>query len=83
MMLSVVVPFIIFFYVSSKTAGQIGSGYFLGKIGAVANAEQSAKVGNGPKTLKSLKSAGKWAPGFAEKIGVGVATAALKSALGI
>lgn len=50
--------------------------------GAVAAAEQSARQGNGPKVIKYLKSGGKWALSVAEKIGVGVATAAIKGALG-
>jgi len=52
-------------------------------VGAIAAAEQAAKSGNGPKALEFLKSAGKWALDVAEKIGVGVATAAIKSTLGI
>ena len=52
-------------------------------VGAVAAAEQAAKNGNGPKALRFLKSAGKWALDMAEKIGVGVATAAIKGAMGI
>jgi hypothetical protein len=52
-------------------------------VGAVAIAEQAAKAGNGPKALESLKSAGKWALELSEKIGIGVATAAIKTALGL
>jgi hypothetical protein len=51
--------------------------------GAVAAAEQSARQKDGPKALEYLKTAGSWALGVAEKIGVGVATTALKSALGL
>jgi hypothetical protein len=50
-------------------------------VGAIAAAEQSAKAGNGPKTIELLKSAGTWTLGVAEKIGLDVATAAIKSAL--
>jgi Pentapeptide repeats (8 copies) len=50
-------------------------------IGAVAEAEKAAKAGNGPKVLEQLSKAGRWALDNAEKIGVGVATAALKTAL--
>lgn len=50
--------------------------------GAVAAAEQSALQGDGPKVVEYLKSGGKWALSVAEKIGVGVATAAIKGALG-
>ena len=52
-------------------------------IGAVANAEVAAKEGNGPKTLEWLGKAGNWTLDNAAKIGVGVATAALKTALGL
>jgi hypothetical protein len=52
-------------------------------IGAVANAEVAAKEGDGPKTLEWLGKAGKWALDNATKIGVGVATSALKTALGL
>ena len=51
--------------------------------GAVAAAEQSARQKDGPKTIEYLKSAGKWALSTAQKIGVNVATEALKSALGM
>jgi hypothetical protein len=51
--------------------------------GAVAAAEQSARQKDGPKVIEYLKSAGKWALQLAEKIGVGVATAVLKGALGL
>lgn len=52
-------------------------------IGQVAMAEKAAKEGNGPSALEHLKSAGKWAFDVATKIGVGVATVAVKSALGL
>ena len=52
-------------------------------IGAIASAESSAKEGNGPKALEDLKNAGKWALDKASKIGVPVAIAALKAALGL
>jgi hypothetical protein len=52
-------------------------------IGAVANAEVAAKEGNGPKTLEFLSKAGQWTLDNATKIGVGIATAALKTALGL
>lgn len=53
------------------------------EIGAIATAEIEAKKGNGANALQALASAGKWSLSVAEKIGVGVATAALKTALGI
>jgi len=52
-------------------------------VGAVANAEIAAKNGDGPAVLKHLKTAGKWSLSCAEKIGTGVAVAALKTSLGI
>jgi uncharacterized protein YjbI with pentapeptide repeats len=52
-------------------------------IGAIASAEVAAKEGNGPKTFEWLGKAGKWTLDNATKIGVGVATAALKTALGL
>ncbi len=53
------------------------------EIGAIATAEIEANKGNGANALHALSKAGKWSLGVAEKIGVGVATAALKTALGI
>ncbi len=52
-------------------------------IGAIASAESSAKKGNGPETLELLSKAGKWALDVAIKIGIPVATEALKTALGL
>ena len=50
-------------------------------IGAVANAELAADAGDGPGALAWLAKAGQWTLDNASKIGVGVATAALKAAL--
>ncbi len=52
-------------------------------VGQVAAAEKAAGAGDGPSALEHLKSAGTWVWDFATKIGVGVATAAAKSALGL
>lgn len=52
------------------------------EIGTVAAAEIEAKKGDGPKALSVLAKTGKWTIGVAEKIGVGVATAAIKTACG-
>lgn len=52
-------------------------------IGEVASAQTAASEGNGPKALEHLKNAGKWAFDTSTKIGIGVATAALKTALGL
>lgn len=48
---------------------------------AVGDAAQAAQAGNGLAVLDHLKSAGKWALDVATKIGVSVATEALKTAL--
>jgi hypothetical protein len=50
-------------------------------IGAVADAEEAAAKGDGPAALRYLKSAGEWTLGIAEKIGVAVATEALKKTM--
>ncbi len=47
-------------------------------IAAVAEAEEAANNGDGSMTLRHLKTAGKWALGIAEKIGVSVAAEAIK-----
>ena len=52
-------------------------------IGAIASAEVSAKDGDGPKTLEWLAKAGQWALDNSTKIGIPVATEALKKALGL
>jgi hypothetical protein len=52
-------------------------------IGAIANAEVSASQGNGADTISWLSKTGEWSLDAATKIGVGVATAALKMSLGI
>lgn len=51
--------------------------------GAVAAAEESARKKDGPKVIEYLKTAGKWALDVAKEIGVPVAEAAIKSALGL
>ena len=52
-------------------------------IGAVATAQAAAENGDGPGALAHLETAGKWALDVATKIGVGVATAAIKSSMGM
>ena len=52
-------------------------------VGEIALAEVAAKKHDGPTALKHLKKAGKWALEVAEKIGVGVATAAIKASIGV
>jgi hypothetical protein len=51
--------------------------------GAIAAAEECARQEDGPKVVEYLKTGGKWALGVAEKVGVGLATAALKAAIGV
>jgi hypothetical protein len=52
-------------------------------IGEIAAAETAAKNGDRPKALQHLKSAGSWVWDIGTKVGIGVATAAAKSALGL
>lgn len=52
-------------------------------IGEVAAAQTAAAEGKGAKALEHLRSGGRWAFDVSTKIGVGVATAALKTALGL
>jgi hypothetical protein len=49
--------------------------------GAIAAAESAARRGDGVTTLTHLRSAGRWCLGIAEKVGVPLATEALKRAL--
>ncbi|MCG7568717.1 hypothetical protein MHM89_02145 [Pseudoalteromonas sp. CNC9-20] len=53
------------------------------EIGNVASAQQEAEAGNGPKALEFLKLTGKKTLEIAEKIGIGVAVAAIKASTGI
>lgn len=50
-------------------------------IGEVAAAQTAAAQGDGAKALEYLKSAGQWAFDVSTKIGIGVAIAAIKTAL--
>lgn len=52
-------------------------------IEAVAAAEVAAKAGSGPRALEHLRNVGMWGLQIAEKVGVEVATAAIKSTLGV
>lgn len=49
----------------------------------VAEAERQARAGDQSRTLEHLKAAGKWALGFAEKVGVSLAAAVIRSSLGM
>ncbi len=51
------------------------------EIGNIASAEEEAKNNNGAKALEYLSKVSKWGLGVAEKIGVAVATSAIKSAI--
>jgi hypothetical protein len=51
--------------------------------GALLEAEKSAKAGNPSATGKALARVGKWVLRTAETIGVGLAVAALKMAIGL
>lgn len=52
-------------------------------IGEVAAAQKAAAVGDGPKTISHLQKAGSWAFDISNKVGIGVATAAVKNMLGL
>ena len=52
-------------------------------VGAVAEAEQAAAKGDENSTLKALKRAGSWALDKASAVGVALAAAALRKALGL
>ena len=53
------------------------------EIGSIASAEMEAQKGDGDKAVETLSKAGKWSLGVAEKIGLGLATAVIKTALGL
>lgn len=52
-------------------------------IGNISAAQKAATTGDGPKAIEYLKNAGQWALQAAQKIGVDVAVAAIKSSLGL
>ncbi|MET0527597.1 MAG: hypothetical protein ABW003_04500 [Microvirga sp.] len=49
------------------------------EIGQIARAEKAAASGDAHEVLSALKGVGKWTLGIAEKVGVGLVIAALKS----
>nr|WP_294511494.1 hypothetical protein [uncultured Rhodopila sp.] len=51
--------------------------------GQIATAEHAARVGDRQGTAAALKAAGAWALKIAEEIGVGVAVASIKGAIGL
>jgi hypothetical protein len=52
-------------------------------LAEVSQAQLAATAGDGPKALSHLAKAGQWALGIATAIGANLATAAIKSALGL
>lgn len=52
-------------------------------VAAIGRAEKAAKLGDETSVLQALKSAGQWALDIATKIGVEVASTALRTALGL
>lgn len=52
-------------------------------VAAIAQAEKSAKAADGPSVIKHLHAAGSWALDTAKSIGVEVAAAAIKAAIGL
>lgn len=66
-----------------ELAGKAESANERDSVAAVGKAIEAADSGNGPQVLQHLKTAGKWAFDIATKIGVAVAAAAAKVALGL
>jgi hypothetical protein len=64
-------------------AGDVSSSERAIALGEVAQAEVAAGENDGPRTLKHLAAAGKWALETAEKIGVSLTAAVIKSNLGL
>lgn len=52
-------------------------------VGEIADAEQAAKLGNGPSVIKHLKSAGKWVLDVSTNLGTNIATELLKKSMGL
>ena len=52
-------------------------------VAAIAQAEISAKSGNGPSVIEHLRKAGEWALEVAKSVGAEMAVAAIKSAIGL
>lgn len=52
-------------------------------VGEVAKAEEAAKAKDSSKVAESLKGAGKWALDVATKVGVSLATEAIKQSTGL
>ena len=50
-------------------------------VSEIAKAEQAAKAGDGPKALKHLKSAGKWAWDFVTKVGASLTAEVIKKSM--
>lgn len=52
-------------------------------VAAIAQAEKSAKASDGPSAIKHLRASGSWALDIAKSIGMEVAAAAIKAAIGL
>jgi hypothetical protein len=52
-------------------------------VAAIAQAEKAANASDGPLAIKHLRAAGSWALDIAKSIGVEVAAAAIKAAIGL
>lgn len=59
------------------------TGAELATVTAIVHAKEAAEAGNGPSVLDHLAQAGKWALSVAEKIGVGLVVALIKSRAGL
>ena len=52
-------------------------------VAEVGQAELAARSGDGPKTMRHLRNAGRWAFGIATSIGAAIAAEAIKHAAGL
>jgi hypothetical protein len=52
-------------------------------IGEIANAEQAAKSGDGPRAIKHLKNAGQWVLNVSTNLGTNIATELIKKSMGL
>ncbi len=66
----------------AMSAEATNSAHFIA-IGEVAKAEEAASAKDSSKVVESLKGAGKWALDTATKIGVSVASEAIKQSMGV
>jgi hypothetical protein len=66
-----------------KQAGKTGDTDHFAAVTAISAAEDAARKNEASTVVEKLKSAGAWALDIASKIGVSVATEALKKAVGL